>query len=109
MKYLKLIVLPLMLLSLLGGLLAGVVRFGWPENKTTVRELTGPWHYEIGDGQTNELFLPATLTMPPNAGQVHLTITLPEWDGEGYALHFSSIQQAVEVKVGGETLLLEYK
>lgn len=103
MKYLKWIVLPLVILSLLIGLLVGVLRFGWPENETTVQELTGPWGYETDAGQTGTLFLPWPLAVPTGTGQVRLTMMLPEWEGEGYALHFSTIQQTVEVMVGGET------
>lgn len=103
MKYFKWIILPLAALALLGGLLAGVLRFGWPENKTTARELDNAWHYETDLGQTGEIFLPWDLTVPPGTGLISLTARLPQWEGEGYALHFSSIQQAVEVQVGGET------
>lgn len=103
MKYLKWMVLPLVTLALLGGLVAGVLRFGWPQNKTTACELDSLWRYETDLGETGELFLPWDLAVPLGTGLISITIILPQWEAEGYALHFSSIQQAVEVQVGGET------
>lgn len=103
MKYTKWIVLPLVTLALLSGLVAGILRFGLPENKTTAREISNSWHYETNLGQTGEILLPWDLAVPVGTGQIRITTTLPQWEDEGYALHFSTIQQAVEVQVDGET------
>ena len=81
----------------------GINTYGWPGYTSTARALPGPWAYETDAGDAGLVRLPWTLALPSGTGQVALTAVLPEWEDEGYALHFKTMEQAVEVRVGGET------
>lgn len=81
----------------------GINTYGWPGYTSTARALPGPWAYETDAGDAGLVRLPWTLALPSGTGQVALTAVLPKWEDEGYALHFKTMAQAVEVRVGGET------
>lgn len=84
------------------ALMIGIRRFGLPEYVDTVRELDGVWTYETDTGMRGITTLPDVVSLPAGTRKLRLSTTLPQWTGEAYAIHFSSMEQSVEVWVNGE-------
>lgn len=101
MKWMKRTVPPLIILAFFTALFAGIRRFGFPENSSTVQFVEVPWSYTTDTGAHGEAGLPNVLSLPAQTKEVQLITTLPEWTGEAYALHFISIEQMVEVWIDG--------
>ncbi len=102
MKYIKYILPILVAVSFVAAVCAGVWRFGFPANSSTVEKVDSVWEYTTDSGQQGTVTLPEVLFLPKGTGEIRLTTTLPEWTGEAYALQFISIQQSVEVRIDGE-------
>lgn len=102
MKYINYILPILVAVSFAAAVCAGVWRFGFPTNSSTVDKIDSVWEYTTDSGQKGTLTLPEVLFLPKGTGEIRLTTTLPEWTGEAYVLQFVSIQQSVEVRVDGE-------
>lgn len=96
------LILLLICLTVLAETAAGILRFGWPDSASTAHALDGDWEYETDLGVRGTIRLPWDLAVEPGTRQITLTTTLPEWTREGYALHFKTMEQTVEVLVGGE-------
>lgn len=91
-----------MCLTLLAEAVVGVFRFGWPDCASTAHALDGVWEYETDLGENGTVRLPWDLAVEAGTRQIMLTTMLPEWTQEGYALHFKTMEQTVEVMVGDE-------
>lgn len=102
MKYMKYLVIFLTLAAFGTAIFAGIRRFGFPANSSTVKVLGDFWTYGTDTGACGEITLPNVLSLPEGTKQVWIATTLPEGIKEAYALHFTSMEQMVEVWVDGE-------
>lgn len=93
----------MMCLILAAEAAVGIWRFGWPDSHATAHALDGVWNYETDMGECGDIRLPWDLAVKAGTRRITLTTTLPEWTQEGYALHFKTMDQAVEVRIGGVT------
>lgn len=104
MKRMLWAIIPLLVcLTLTAALMTGILKYGWLDINSTAHSLDGYWEYETDLGSAGRIRLPWDLTVEPGTRQVTLTTTLPEWMQEGYALHFKTMEQTVEVMIGGES------
>lgn len=103
-KRVKWLMIPLVASVFLAALATGIMRFqiGKGEEKNTVQKLEGPWVFTTDQGERGEIALPNVLSFQAGTGEIRLDIMLPEWTGEAYDVHFTSMEQSVQVLVDGE-------
>lgn len=106
MKWVKWIIPLTVAVAFLAALFMGIRRFGLPDSYSTVAVLEEPWEYRTDTGESGEIYLPWVAFLAPGTKEIRLTTTLPEWEGEAYALHFTSMEQTVEVLVDGKSRYL---
>lgn len=101
MRWMKFALPLLVAAAFFAALIAGVQRFGLPENTSTVQTFDREWEYTTDTGEQGVLPLPNVLFLPRKTTAVRFVSTLPEQIGEAFALQFVTIEQTVEVWIDG--------
>ncbi len=101
MKWMKFALPLLAAAAFFAAFIAGVLRYGLPEITSTVQTFDCEWEYTTDTGEKGTLTLPNVLFLPEKTREIRFVSTLPEQIGESFALEFVTIEQSVEVRIGG--------